>query len=113
MSIIANEQWTAIQGLAAWLDEHNGRDPHEMSMRVLKLVEESGEAAQAYIGMVGQNPRKGTTHTLDDLLDELGDVVITALIAGSSFGPNFKAVLDAKLEKIVARAAKHTIPAPR
>lgn len=123
MSVISNEQWAAVRGLAAWLDEHNGRDQHELSMRIFKLTEEVGEAAQAYIGMTGQNPRKGTTHTLDDLLGEIGDVVVTALIAGCSFSDDFPAVLDAKLAKIVARAAKHraespaadqvTIPSPR
>ncbi|MGV9386077.1 MazG-like family protein [Nonomuraea sp. NPDC003707] len=53
-------------------------------MRLMKIGEEYGEAVAAYIGVTGQNPRKGVTHTLDDLAGELCDVVITALIALAS-----------------------------
>lgn len=45
-----------VADITAWLDTANPRTAHEDSMRVLKLVEEAGEAAAAYIGMVGQNP---------------------------------------------------------
>lgn len=47
----------------------------------MKVGEEFGEAVAAYIGMTGQNPRKGVTHTMDDLLGELADVALTALTA--------------------------------
>lgn len=35
----------------------------------------------AYLGMTGQNPRKGTCATLDDLTAELCDVIIAAMVA--------------------------------
>jgi hypothetical protein len=38
-------------------------------VRLLKLTEEVGEAAEAFIGMRGLNSRKGTCHSRDDLLD--------------------------------------------
>jgi NTP pyrophosphatase (non-canonical NTP hydrolase) len=49
--------------------------------RILKLTEEVGEAAEAYIGMHGLNSRKGICKTRDDLLAELADVIITAAVA--------------------------------
>lgn len=64
------------------LHEYHGHVPVEM--RVLKLTEEVGEAAEALIGMHGMNSRKGTCRTSDDLLDELADVIITAAVAMSA-----------------------------
>lgn len=96
-----------IRDITAWLDESNPAGPHEDSMRVLKLVEEAGEAAAAYIGMVGQNPRKGVTHTQDDLLKELADVAITALCAMQHFTQNelvTRAYLAAKVHQIITRS---------
>lgn len=54
-------------------------------MRLLKVTEEAGEAAQAYIGFTGQNPRKGITHDRGDVADELCDVIVTAMVALHSF----------------------------
>lgn len=96
-----------VRDITAWLDESNPASPHEDSMRVLKLVEESGEAAAAYIGMVGQNPRKGVTHTQTDLLSELADVAITALCAMQHFTQDSavtRGMLAAKAAGIIARA---------
>jgi len=68
--------WDDIDRLLGYL----GRDvPTEV--RVLKLAEETGEAAQALIGLNGWNPRKGVYATKDDLLDELADVMLTAAVA--------------------------------
>lgn len=77
-------------------------------MRVLKLIEEAGEAAAAYIGMVGQNPRKGVTHTRQDLVDELVDVAATALCAIYHFVPDeiaLREVVVVKLMKTLARSS--------
>jgi NTP pyrophosphatase (non-canonical NTP hydrolase) len=51
--------------------------------RLLKLTEEVGEAAEAFIGMQGLNARKGICRSRDDLLAELADVIITAAVAMS------------------------------
>lgn len=96
-----------IADITRWLDTSNEPSPHEDSMRVLKITEEAGEAASAYIGMVGQNPRKGVTHTLDDLLSELSDVVITALCAMQHFTQDAavtRASLARKAESIISRS---------
>lgn len=52
-------------------------------VRLLKLTEEVGEAAEAFIGMHGLNSRKGICRSRDDLLAELSDVIITAAVAMS------------------------------
>lgn len=96
-----------IAAITGWLDDSNPTGPHEDSMRVLKLVEESGEAAAAYIGMVGQNPRKGVTHTRADLLNELADVAITALCAMQHFTQNAEMTRDmllGKISRIISRS---------
>lgn len=96
-----------IADITAWLDDSNPANPHEDSMRVLKLVEEAGEAAAAYIGMVGQNPRKGITHTREQFLAELADVALAALCAIQHFTRDTETTrraLDAKAAAIIARA---------
>jgi 8-oxo-dGTP pyrophosphatase MutT (NUDIX family)/NTP pyrophosphatase (non-canonical NTP hydrolase) len=45
---------------------------------VLKIAEEVGEVAEAYIGMIGGNPRKGRHKDRSDVLDELTDVMFAA-----------------------------------
>jgi hypothetical protein len=57
------------------LYDHHGDVPSEI--RLLKLTEEVGEAAEALIGMQGMKSRKGTCRSRDDLLAELADVIIT------------------------------------
>jgi NTP pyrophosphatase (non-canonical NTP hydrolase) len=47
--------------------------------RIDKLAEEVGEVVEAYGGYVGENPRKGVTHSLSDVLAELLDVAACAL----------------------------------
>ena len=52
-----------------------------VEIRLLKVTEEVGEAAEAFIGMHGLNSRKGVCRSRDDLLEELADVIITAAVA--------------------------------
>lgn len=61
---------------------HNGflADIDEQTL-IMKIAEEFGEAVQAYIGVTGQNPRKGVYGTRDDIQKELADVIVTAGIA--------------------------------
>ena len=108
-----SKPWDPFPGIAditAWLDESNPASPHEDSMRVMKVGEEAGEAIAAYIGMVGQNPRKGVTHTQDDLLKELADVAITALCAMQHFTQDeavTRAYMAAKIQAIIERSDIH------
>ena len=102
--MITSDQWSTIRSLVAWLDAENGRSDAEISLRILKLTEEAGEVARAWIGVQGQNPRKGVTHTHPDVQDELCDVIVTAAVALASLIDNPGYVLDVKLAKIAARA---------
>lgn len=72
---------TALVALSRWIDAGNAhRDPEAVTWgRLAKLAEEQGEVIAAYIGATGQNPRKGVTHTMEDVQKELLDVAITAL----------------------------------
>lgn len=73
--------WDDVEKLTAWLDASNGSGQQELILRILKVQEEAGEVAQAVIGMVGQNPRKGVTHTENNVAMELCDVIVTAMVA--------------------------------
>jgi hypothetical protein len=96
----------------AWLETNNGFSGHEDSMRIMKVGEEFGEAVAAYIGMTGQNPRKGITHTQSDVMSELADVAITAMCAMVHFaGPDnanramiARAHLASKVDGIIERS---------
>ena len=73
--------WDHVARYVAWLDAANGRSPHEIAARIMKITEEAGEAVAAYFGVTGANPRKGVTATPEDLTGELCDVVLAALVA--------------------------------
>lgn len=102
--MISLDQWSTIRGLVAWLDASNGRSDAEIGLRILKLSEEVGEVAQAWIGVQGQNPRKGVTHSRADVADELCDVIVTAAVALASIAGEPAVHLDAKLAKVAARS---------
>jgi NTP pyrophosphatase (non-canonical NTP hydrolase) len=86
MGAVTERTWIAVDAARAWLDEANGTSPFELTCRILKVTEEAGEAAAAWIGVSGQNPRKGVTHTNKDVAQELADVAFTALVAIASLG---------------------------
>jgi hypothetical protein len=95
--------WPVTARIVTALNQTNGAGEHETAMRLMKVVEEAGEASAAYIGMTGQNPRKGTTHTRADVADELCDVIIAATVALHAFTTAPPAVLDAKLHAVARR----------
>ncbi|MBJ3811236.1 MazG-like family protein [Streptomyces flavofungini] len=97
--------WETVDRLHGWLESHNRHPAREtLLLRMLKLSEEVGEVAQAVVGATGQNPRKGTTHTWDDVESELCDVVITALVALRTLTPTPEHALDARLRAVAARS---------
>lgn len=71
----------ALVALSRWIDGGNAhRDPEAVTWgRLAKITEEAGEVIEAYIGMTGQNPRKGVTHARGDVVAELLDIAATAL----------------------------------
>ncbi|MFF2994680.1 MazG-like family protein [Streptomyces sp. NPDC057950] len=112
--------WDSIDRLHDWLDAGRTREGRthddranddrandsreELLLRILKLSEEVGEVAQAVIGATGQNPRKGTTHTWDDVRSELCDVVITGLVALRTLAPDAREVFTAHLAGVTDRS---------
>lgn len=72
----------------------------ELTLRAFKAAEEAGELAAAVIGVTGQNPRKGVTHTWEDVSAEAIDVAITALVFAESAGPG---VVAARLGRMATR----------
>ncbi|MGR6319166.1 MazG-like family protein [Micromonospora soli] len=95
--------WDAARAARGWLDAANGTGDTELTCRILKLTEESGEAAAAWIGVLGQNPRKGVTHTREQVAAELADVVFTALVAIESLGLDARTAVSACAAKVQAR----------
>ncbi|MFD8572560.1 MazG-like family protein [Streptomyces sp. NPDC057694] len=97
--------WTTVDRLRAWLDDNNRKPPHEaLLLRVLKLSEEVGEVAEAVIGAVGQNPRKGHSHTWQDVESELCDVIVTAMVALGTLTPDARAALTAHVAMLAERS---------
>ena len=94
---------TAVVRAVAWLDGHNGIGGPELTMRIMKVGEEFGEVVTAWIGLAGQNPRKGVTHTGDDVADELADVVLAALVAVHSLGYDPALVLGRRARTVLTR----------
>ena len=96
-------------GLSQWIDQGNaGRDPEAVTWgRLAKITEESGEVIAAYIGATGQNPRKGITHTRQDVEEELLDVAVTALGALEylrGHRGDARQLLDEKILRVATRA---------
>ncbi|WP_327039646.1 MazG-like family protein [Micromonospora maris] len=98
--------------VTARLDAVNGRSREEIGLRILKVTEESGEVAAAWIGTIGQNPRKGVTHTTDDVAAELADVVLTALVAITSLDRDPRDVVTACVNKAAARLDTYSTTPP-
>ncbi|MGK5543423.1 methyltransferase domain-containing protein [Streptomyces sp. URMC 127] len=96
--------WDTIASLTERLDQHS---THQGEMRrvlqILKISEEAGEAAEAVIGAMGQNPRKGFSHTWDDVQAEVCDVITTAMVALERLTPDAPAVFARHLARIAER----------
>ena len=101
--------WDEAGRLSEWLGEM------PVEAQLLKLSEEVGEVAEAYLGMTGLNPRKGVNRTREDLTGEVGDVIITAAVAMVSLagGPGAaRAAFAAHLARVLARTGLDPAPAP-
>ncbi|WP_327367094.1 MazG-like family protein [Streptomyces sp. NBC_01217] len=99
------DTWKTIDELHDWLDAETGVPPEQdLLLRMLKLSEEVGEVAQAVIGATGQNPRKGVTHSWQDVEAELCDVIVTAMVALRTLTPDAAATFDGHVRRIAARS---------
>ncbi|MFJ8665643.1 MazG-like family protein [Streptomyces sp. NPDC093600] len=99
------DTWDTVDRLYAWIAAHRDLPPQQdVLLRILKLSEEVGEVAQAVIGATGQNPRKGTTHTWQDVEAELCDVIITAMVALRTLTPEPAEVFAGHVRRVAERS---------
>ena len=97
--------WKTIGELVAWLDQNSPVAPEtDRLLRVMKLTEEVGEANQAIIGVLGQNPRKGVTHTWEDVEAELCDVILTAMVALTTLTADAPKIFEGHLDRVAERS---------
>jgi NTP pyrophosphatase (non-canonical NTP hydrolase) len=97
--------WGSVAFLDDWLDMavadiYKDQPLAQHWARVAKVTEECGEVVEAFIGCTGQNPRKGFTHTEDEMLDELADLLLTGLYAIQHFTKSTertKRIIQAKI----------------
>lgn len=100
-----SRKWDTVDRLRDWLDaESPATGGNAKPLRVLKIGEESGEAAEAMHGTMAANPRKGASHTWEDVHKELCDVTITAMIALASLTPDARKMFDDRLQHIADRS---------
>ncbi|MEU6090747.1 MazG-like family protein [Streptomyces sp. NPDC047085] len=98
------DTWQTITRLAVRLEDHSTL-PHEQRilLQLLKIQEEAGEVAEAVIGAMGQNPRKGHSHTWEDVEAEVCDVIVTGMVALARMNPDAATVFARHMERIAAR----------
>ena len=97
--------WKSVDALWAWLEGDQPVSGREgLLLRMLKLSEEVGEVSEAVIGATGQNPRKGVSHTWEEVQGELCDVVITALVALRTLTPDTREVFHRHLTRVRERS---------
>lgn len=103
-----------IRAIDEWLDREIDRDYKEQPMaqdlaRITKIAEELGEASSAFIGVTGQNPRKGFYSSTAEVNNELADVAWTAILAIQHFTKNddeTTEILAERLYRIYKRTVK-------
>ncbi|WP_405851308.1 MazG-like family protein [Streptomyces sp. NBC_00090] len=104
---MSNDPWATISVLArlfAEFDTDRGiHEEEQWTLQVLKMSEEVGEAAQAVIGARGTNPRKGHSHTWQDVHEEVADAAITSLVALARMRPDAEAFFAGFLERKAAK----------
>lgn len=100
-----------IADLSRAIDEHPknaARDPEARTWgRLAKVSEECGEVIEAYIGATGQNPRKGQTHTIADVSEELLDVALAALAAWEHLNGNRGTCIEGFVTHTLRRKSRY------
>src|ERR1700721_165470 len=100
-----DDAWGTIEEIVEWLDDSSTLAPETKKLiRIMKVTEEAGEVTQAVIGTLGQNPRKGVTHTWEDVQAALCDVIVTAMVALATLTPDARETFDGHLARIANRS---------
>lgn len=102
---VDEEAWSTVQRLVEWLDAKDNATPDKARLlRILKLSEEVGEVAQAAMGADSANPRKGRSHTWEDVQHELCDVMLTSMVALLTLTPDAAKVFQERIEAVAVRS---------
>ncbi|GAB3117728.1 MazG-like family protein [Streptomyces calidiresistens] len=97
--------WSQVERLREWLDAETtpALADNVKLWRVLKIGEEFGKVSEALHGAMGANPRKGQSHTWEDVNKELCDVIVTSMVALATCTPNAAGVLEERVRQLVDR----------
>lgn len=87
-------------------------DAGDVARRVLAIVEAAGRVAQALHGARGTNPRKGASHTWQDVQRQLCEVIVTAMVALRSTTPDAKALFTRHMQYVGERSLRVPVSAP-
>ncbi|GAA1910908.1 MazG-like family protein [Streptantibioticus ferralitis] len=99
------ETWDTVERLVEWLDAESTVPPDVARLlRVLKITEEAGEVAEAVHGATGSNPRKGNSHTWDDVQSELCDVILTSMVALKTITADAAKVFEERVAHVAERS---------
>jgi NTP pyrophosphatase (non-canonical NTP hydrolase) len=102
--VVDTKMWASIEEFRRMLDAHHAAAGQDvLPQRLLKLVEELGELSQAYQGFIGANPRKGVTHTKEDVVTEVCDVIIAAAVTLATLSTDPDGTLRRSVERVVKR----------
>jgi len=85
------------------------REPKTVEQKVLKLMEEAGEVAEALLSLTGASGSKDKRKTTKDLLMELVDVVIVAVSCMEALGGEaveINGLFDEKIKRWEERIGK-------
>jgi NTP pyrophosphatase (non-canonical NTP hydrolase) len=85
-------------------DFQNATPAQARLLRLLKVQEEVGEVAQAAMGAVSANPRKGRSHTWEDVQNELCDVMLSSMVALATLTPDAAKVFAERVSIITDRS---------
>ncbi|WP_413808082.1 MazG-like family protein [Streptomyces sp. OE57] len=108
---MAERTWEQVGRIRKWLDEEapDATPADVRLLRVLKVGEEYGEIAEALHGALGANPRKGHSHSWQDVEKELVDLIVTGMVALDTIAPDARQTFEERLDALVDRV----IPAPQ
>ncbi|MET8701906.1 MazG-like family protein [Kitasatospora sp. NPDC004723] len=100
-----DDTWKTLNSLAQGLDSQSALvGEQRWLVQIVKLQEEVGEVAEAAIGALGENPRKGRSHDWDDVRKEACDVAVTALVLLVRMGGDPRWFFEEHVRMVAARA---------
>ncbi|MFD7550678.1 MazG-like family protein [Streptomyces sp. NPDC059816] len=102
---VGDDTWATVERLKGWLDAEDNATPQQARLlRLLKVQEEVGEVAQAAMGAANANPRKGNSHTWEDVQHELCDVMLSSMVALLTLTPDAAKVFQERLDAVAERS---------